>query len=251
MRALLLVLTIGCAHRGGMPMPGPLSTLGEEVGRDEAGLARREPEAGPQAPKTRAEKRKESEKRKEKALAAHHDGMQVALAASGMVGKGKLVVNGKTYRYDCSGLVSAAYARAGHTLDGSSEDLYNLAKDEGVLHKKKTPQPGDVAFFDDTWDRNGNRRRDDDLTHVAIVEKVEPDGTVILIHKGSKGIVRIRMNLKDPHVERTDDGVVLNDGLRSGKDDGGPRLTGELWRAFGSFWELPTDERGQDGVADR
>lgn len=245
MRALLLLLTIGCAHRGGLPMPGPLSTLGEEVGRDEAGLARRAPEKPQEAPKTRAEKRKQ------KAVAAAHDGMQVAIAASGMVGKGKLVVNGRTYRYDCSGLVSAAYARAGRQLDGSSEDLYNLAKDEGVLHKKKTPQPGDVAFFDDTWDRNGNGRRDDDLTHVAVVEKIEPDGTIILIHKGSKGVVRIRMNLHDPDVERNEQGVVLNDGLRSGKDDGGDRLTGELWKAFGSFWELPAEPPSQGGVAER
>ena len=226
-------------------MPGPLGSLGEDVGIEEAGLARRAPEKKPEAPRSR------SEKRREKAQQANRDGVAVASAASGLVGKGKLVVNGKTYRYDCSGLVSAAYARTGRELGGSSEDLYELAKDEGVLHRKKLPQPGDVAFFDDTWDRNGNHRRDDDLTHVAIVEKVEPDGTIILIHKGSKGVVRIRMNLSDPSVERTAQGVVLNDGLRSGKADGGPRLTGELWRAFGSFWELPPEPQKQGGVAER
>ena len=44
---------------------------------------------------------------------------------------------------------------------------------------------------------------------------------------------------------------MLNDGLRSGKADDGPRLTGELWKAFGSFWELPAEEPTQGGVAER
>ncbi len=238
------LLLIGCAHRGGMPVPGPLGSLGQDVGyeQEEAGLARREP-TKTEAPKTRAERR-----RAQKESSA---GQLVAKSVGGMVGKSKVVVDGRTYRSDCSGLVEAAYARAGRTLAGSSADMYALAREMGVLHKKKIPAPGDVAFFDDTYDRNGNGRRDDELSHVAVVESVDADGTITLVHRGSSGIVRIRMNLKDPHVGRTEDGVVLNDGLRSGKQDGGPRLTGELWRAFGSLWEVPVEQLPADGVAAR
>ena len=42
-------------------------------------------------------------------------------------------------------------------------------------------------LFRDTYDRNRNRRRDDDLTHVAIVESVASDGTITLVHKGGEG----------------------------------------------------------------
>lgn len=217
-------------------MPGPLSSLGEEVGRDEAYLARREAEP---PPRTRAERKK--------ARQAAAAGQEVAESVAALVGKNRLVVNGKTYRDDCSGLVMAAYARTGRSLAGGSADMFALAKELDVLHRKKLPEPGDVAFFDDTWDKNGNGRRDDELSHVAIVERVEEDGTIVLVHRGSKGVVRIRMNLREPHVGRREDGVVLNDGLRAGKDDGGPRLTGELWRAFGSFWELPPEDLGGGG----
>lgn len=237
MRLLALIaLLSGCAHRGGLPMPGPLGSLGQDVGweDEDAGLARREP--SPPAPEpSRRQARREARK-------AEHDasgGTAVAKAASSWVGSSRTVVNGETYRADCSGFVEAAYARAGLCFAGSSEDLYNRARDEDVLHKRREPTPGDVAFFDDTWDKNGNGRRDDPLSHVAIVESVGEDGTIVLIHRGSKGITRIRMNLRHPDVERSDEGVVYNDGLRSGRDDGGDRLTGELFRAFGSLWAIP------------
>ncbi len=248
MRALALsalLLSIGCAHRGGMPVPGPLGSLGEDVGYEEAeaGLVRRETPEKTEAPRSRAERKRA---RQESTV-----GHAVAKGAGGLVGKPKLVVDGRTYRSDCSGLVEASYARAGLTLSGSSADMFALSRELGVLHHKKLPQPGDIAFFDDTYDRNGNGRRDDELSHVAVVEKVEADGTIILVHRGSNGVVRIRMNLRDPHVGRREDGVVLNDGLRSGKQDGGPRLTGELWRAFGSLWAVSGDQLPADGVAAR
>lgn len=242
---LAFLLSVGCAHRGGMPVPGPLGSLGTDVGYEEAeaGLVRRESPKPTEAPRSRAERRK--------ARQADAAGQQVAHSVGGMIGKSRVVVDGKTYRADCSGLVEAAYAKAGLDIRGSSADMYELAREMGVLHRKKTPQPGDIAFFDDTYDRNGNGRRDDELSHVAIVEAVEDDGTIILVHRGGNGIVRIRMNLRDPHVGRREDGVVLNDGLRSGKQDGGPRLSGELWKAFGSLWAVPPNKLPADGVAER
>lgn len=237
---LLLALTVGCVHRGGMPVPGPLGSLGQEVGRDEAGLARHDP-----PPKSKSSRRRASRE-----SPAGGTGTQVAQSGAALIGKSKVVVNGTTYRADCSGFVEAAYAKAGMSLGGSSADLFELARDLGVLHHKKMPSPGDVAFFDDTWDRNGNGRRDDPLSHVALVESVSDDGEIVLIHRGGSGITRIRMNLKEPHVGRREDGVVLNDGLRAGRDDGGPRLTAELWRGFASFWAVAPEKLPSDTVAD-
>ena len=100
-------------------------------------------------------------------------GRKVAKAAESFIGNRRMVVHGEKQRYDCSGMVCAAHKKAGIPLSGSSKSLYKKAKDYGVSHKRKRPDVGDIAFFDNTWDRNKNGRRDDRLTHVAIVEHVE------------------------------------------------------------------------------
>jgi hypothetical protein len=215
----IVILCAACAPR--MRFPGPVSVVGKE--RHAAPVpARKHVERGDDA------------------------GRRVARAAASFVGKGHLVVDGKRYRWDCSGFVEAAYAKAGLDYEGSSADLYATARAGGLLDKGKTARVGDVAFFDDTYDRNNNGRRDDPLSHVAIVESIDAAGTITLVHHGSKGIVRTHMNLRHPH-ERTDaSGAVINDYLRAAKDsDRGPVLTGELFRAFGSLWEPA------DAIADR
>ena len=75
------------------------------------------------------------------------------------------------------------------------------------------------------------------MSHVAIVESVDRDGTIHLVHLGSKGIVRITMNMKHPHDAVDKDGKVLNSVLRRGRD-GGPVLSGALCRGFGSLWSI-------------
>ena len=214
----VVLLCAACAPR--MRFPGPVSVVGKE--RHEA-------------PIPRADQRERGDA-----------GDRVARAAASFVGKNRLVVNGERYRWDCSGFVEAAYAKAGLDYEGSSADLYATARAGGLLDKDKTPRVGDVAFFDDTYDRNKNGRRDDELSHVAIVEAIDAAGTITLVHHGSKGIVRIRMNLRRPHDRIDASGAVINDYLRAAKDnDRGPVLTGELFRAFGSLWEPA------DAIADR
>lgn len=218
----VVLLCAACAPR--MRFPGPVSAVGKE---------RHERHPAPVAAREHAGRRDEA-------------GQRVARAAASFVGKSRLVVDGERFRWDCSGFVEAAYAKAGLDYEGSSADLYATARAGGLLDKGKTPRVGDVAFFDDTYDRNKNGRRDDELSHVAIVESIDAAGTITLVHHGSKGIVRIRMNLRRPH-DRTDaSGTVINDYLRAAKDsDRGPVLTGELFRAFGSLWEPA------DAIADR
>jgi peptidoglycan DL-endopeptidase CwlO len=216
MRWIALVLLVaGCAPR--MRFPGPVSVVGKE-----------RQAVAPIVPR-------------EDAGARDGAGVRVARAAASFVGKGHLIVKGKRYRWDCSGFVEAAYAKAGLDYEGSSADLYATARAGDLLQKGKTPRVGDVAFFDDTYDRNHNGRRDDELSHVAIVESIDAAGTITLVHNGSRGIVRIHMNLRRPHDRTDENGAVLNDPLRAAKaKDHGPVLTAELFRAFGSLWE-PVD----------
>ena len=117
-------------------------------------------------------------------------GKKIAQQAGRSVGKTTLTYKSKRYRYDCSGFVEAAYAAGGVPLAGASKTLFETAKKKRLLHNRKRPQPGDIAFFDNTFDRNKNGRRDDKITHVAIVEKVDGDGLITLVHLGSRGIHR-------------------------------------------------------------
>ncbi len=164
-------------------------------------------------------------------------GEAIARQAAKLVGDRSLVVQGESFRRDCSGFVAAVYSGVGQSLAGSTEDLYLRADAQGLLHRRKEPAVGDLAFFDDTYDRNRNGRRDDPLSHVAVVESVSPEGIVTMVHYGSKGVARLVMDLRQPEVNTDEAGVLRNSILRA--DGKGKRLTGELFRAWGSLWKAP------------
>lgn len=137
---------------------------------------------------------------------------------------------------DCSGFVCAASVEAGGRLPSSTQALWELAVAQGAVHRRHRPDPGDLAFFDDTWDRNGNGRLDDPLTHVGVVVGVLADGTVEVAHvSSSKGRSLLRLNLDRPGDASDEEGRVLNDYLRR-RARRDPRATkylaGELWRGF-------------------
>lgn len=163
-------------------------------------------------------------------------GKAVAEAAEKLLGAKTLKVDNKNYRYDCSGFVMAAHAKADVYIDGSTKMLYEQSKEARVFHRRKKPFIGDVVFFDNSYDRNKNGKRDDKLTHIAIVEKVESDGTLTLVHLGSKGVVRTMMNLYNPDLHKDQNGKEMNSFLRASKT--APNLTGELWVGFASLWKL-------------
>lgn len=139
------------------------------------------------------------------------------------------------FRDDCSGFVCAASDQAGLPLRGDTRRLWDLAEALDAIHRRKRPHLGDLVFFDQTYDRNGNGRLDDDLTHVGIVVEVAADGTVVVAHRGSHERTTLRMNLHEPHDHQAADGRVLNDYLRrrTSRDRRGTAyLAGELFRAF-------------------
>lgn len=136
---------------------------------------------------------------------------------------------GQRYQDDCSGFVIAVWRSAGlslrlHPARSRSESLQRASR------KVARPRPGDLAFFDHTYDRNRDGRANDPFTHVALVEAVDGE-RVTMLHRGSKGVERIRMDLARPSDAGTNDPVRR---LRRGEDRATRVLAGELFAGFGA-----------------
>ncbi len=140
------------------------------------------------------------------------------------VGKKKLVVGDRRFNLDCSGVVLAVYYRSGIDLQpmlsgytgGGVQRLYSLMKKNELTYHPAVPDPGDMLFWDNTYDKNGNKKKDDELTHVGMVVGVGSDGTVEYVHHNyRKGIVVARMNLGDP------DNLDVNSPMRARGEEAG------------------------------
>ena len=170
----------------------------------------------------------------------------IVRTATELIGISTLEVNGRPIAYDCADVTRAIFLKHGIDLyDSSARDpnangvrlIDAHVRQYGSLHRGPVVHPGDLVFFDNTWDSNGDGRANDPLTHVGIVEGQEPDGTILFISRVTGAIERYRMNLAFPHVHKTAAGKILNDYLRR-KDGRDPTdtgyLTGELFAQFGT-----------------
>ncbi|MDQ3262135.1 MAG: CHAP domain-containing protein [Myxococcota bacterium] len=170
-----------------------------------------------------------------KYTASRKRGKAIAARASRLVGVRSLRKVTRRLPDDCTGLVRIAAEPEGVVLfddnarvsDNGVTAIWRRARAKNALHKRK-PRPGDLVFFRETYDRNRDGRRNDGLTHIAVVEKVAPDGTVTFVHRGGKGISRSRMNLKAPRDRKH------NDYLRAAGGTTRAYLTGELFSTFAS-----------------
>lgn len=170
----------------------------------------------------------------------------IVKTASKLVGATTIQANGKRIAYDCAGVTRAIFLAHGIDLyDSGSPDpkangvrlIHHHISRQGTFHEGPVVRPGDLIFFDNTWDYNGDGLVNDPLTHVGIVERQERDGTIAFISRVAGAIERYRMNLALPHVHRTAEGRVLNDYIRRKDFDdpaGAAYLTGELFASFGS-----------------
>lgn len=168
-------------------------------------------------------------------------------SAAKLVGARTITSRGKRIAYDCAGVTRAIFLE--HGLDlyrGAFSDskgngvrlIHDHVQQHGTLHRGSNVSPGDLVFFDNTWDFNGDGKLNDPLTHVGVVERFEPDGTVIFISRVANAIERYRMNLNQPHVHKTAQGHVLNDYIRRklpADPDHTARLTGELFSVYGDL----------------
>lgn len=171
--------------------------------------------------------------------------LAIVRTAAKLVGARTITSGGRRIAYDCAGVTRAIFLKHGIDLyDGSTGDpdangvrlIHAHLQQHGRLHQSPIPHIGDLVFFGNTWDFNGDGQLNDPLTHVGIVERIDPDGTVIFISRVAAAIQRYHMNLSFPHIHKSSDGRVLNDYLRrkhpTNSDNG--RLTGELFSFFGT-----------------
>ncbi len=165
-------------------------------------------------------------------------------------GRSQLNVGGRRFNTDCTGTVLAIYWFAGIDLSTPLADyrgngvtrLYRFLEEERALYKTRRPKPGDIIFWDNTYDRNDDGRVNDYLTHTGMVVEVEKDGTVHYVHHNyRKGVVFARMNLYRPgvHIETIDGRQqLINSPMRMrGSPNYDKWLASQLTRSFGRAWE--------------
>ena len=172
----------------------------------------------------------------------------LARAAIRLLGRSRIEVNGRRFTSDCVGLARGVYVSQDIDLyDGLEEPprgfngvrfIHQYVKQHGWLHYGPTVHAGDLVFFHNTWDFNRDGRFNDPLTHVGVVERIEDNGTIVLVSRVSEGVQRYRMNLREPDTHRAPDGRILNDFMRrKGFRDphAAQYLTGQLFAAFGTL----------------
>ena len=148
--------------------------------------------------------------------------------------------------YDCAGVMRAIFSEHGIDLYAGSpahqringiRRIYENVRKHGRFHAGPTAAPGDLVFFNNTWDFNADGRANDPLTHVGLVERTEADGTVLFISRVARAVERYRLNLNHPHRNATATGRPLNDYLRRRRANDRPDvryLTAELFAGFGT-----------------
>lgn len=147
--------------------------------------------------------------------------------------------DGYTPRHAVS-YVAHTYALNGVEFENADRlrivDLYRSVQKAGTIYHSKKPVAGDLVFFHNTYDANGDRRNNDWYVHVGVIETVDKDGTITFLSYRDKQVKRDRMNLHHPH-EETLDGATINSSLRTAQK-GDPAYTqylaGELFAGFGA-----------------
>jgi cell wall-associated NlpC family hydrolase len=135
-------------------------------------------------------------------------------AASALVGRRSVVVDGTDWGPGCAALVRASLDHAGHPVPAEVRDaaqLHALAERRGLLRAGRRIQAGDVVFL---ADRPGGRP-----SHAGLVARAEPDGTAVVLHRVARGVMRLRLNLAWP--QRSNDpstGRLVNDTLYVGRE---------------------------------
>ncbi|MBU50529.1 MAG: hypothetical protein CL920_17775 [Deltaproteobacteria bacterium] len=110
------------------------------------------------------------------------------------------------FRSDCSGWVRCMFSRYGLDLmrppgDQRGNGVLLIRKfigAYGTLHRSRTPALGDVVFWHYTYDKDRNGKLDDYWTHIGIVERIESDGRISILHYNRK-VKRLYMDLRQPN----------------------------------------------------
>ena len=115
-------------------------------------------------------------------------------------------IQGRSFTSDCIGFVRYVYQKSGLDLykaygegRGGVSSLYDGLEKFGFVYDSKTALPGDLIFFDNTYDVNRNGKWDDPLSHIGIVTGYGKHGTIEYIHFGSGFVNSDNINLYYPN----------------------------------------------------
>jgi cell wall-associated NlpC family hydrolase len=140
-------------------------------------------------------------------------------------------VNGRRFTCDCIGFVDYVFYRAGFDLKkaygkghGGVDTLYDGLEEFGFVYKDRIASPGDLIFFDNTYDVKGRRRWDNPLSHIGIIVGNGKYNTMEFIHFANNGVEEGAINLFYPntHAVRQHDGELytINSYLRRDRGEG-------------------------------
>ena len=162
--------------------------------------------------------------------------------AKSLLGAKKIVVNGRSFGMDCTGVVLGIYWSADIDLQRDFNKnsgngvtrIYKDLEDRKLLYSTKFPSPGDIIFWDDTYDKNGDGKWNDPFTHMGMVVDVNANGQIDYIHLNyRKGIVIERMNLEKRDIYQ-EAGMIVNSPMRMKGQVKTPLwLSSHLVRVFG------------------
>lgn len=155
-------------------------------------------------------------------------------------------VEGVKFTSDCIGFVRYVYYRAGLDLltaygngRGGVSSLYDGLEKYGFIYDTRDPRPGDIVFFDNTYDVNRDGRWNDPLSHIGIITKIGKHNTAFYIHFATGGVNEERMNLHYPntHAFRQSDKslYIINSFLRRQRGEGFEKkeyVASSFYRAF-------------------
>jgi hypothetical protein len=117
-------------------------------------------------------------------------------------------------------------------------ELYRALKADGLTYDREQPLPGDLVFFHNTADDNGDARNNDWYSLAGVVKAVDAHGTVTFIAYVGDEVQELVMNVARPEVRRDEtEGAVLNSFVRAKKlsdPEHSRYLAGELFAGFAS-----------------
>jgi len=189
----------------------------------------------------------------------------ISESALSLLGKKSLKFPGKSFPWDCSGVVLASLWLAG--LDVSKEygassgngvnRLHEIAVRHQIEYDLLLPEVGDIIFWDNTYDKNEDLLWNDLLTHTGIVVAVSNDGTITYVHHDyRRGIIAAEMNLFHADdrtaIQLGGAAKLINSPMRMDKDrylNPSRWLSSHLFRSFGRFHMLLDDTEAKQSVA--
>jgi hypothetical protein len=164
-------------------------------------------------------------------------------------------VNGRHFTSDCIGFVDFVYYRAGFDLykaygkgKGGVDSLYFGLEKYGFVYREKHAGPGDIVFFDNTYDVRGRKRWDNPLSHIGIVVGAGRFDSLDFIHFANRGVEESRLNLyyPDTYAIKLSDGnlYTINSFLRVDRGEGFAKkeyVCANFYRAFAHIRLKPAD----------